>query len=405
MLHSKRANRPLTFEKHLELVLFIYLALCLIPATSQAQRRTTRGAFTVIERKWTSQEILARYTEAAAPVWAEGEMLTFFHREEARAVHVDGSFQVPMQRVENTDLWTVTVEIPNLSRAVIRYRFTTESPGGFWPPAQLEERSFQYWRGPEAPAPPKRVTTLSGRVYEHTLESDTLRESRRITVYLPPEHDADHHYPVIYMADGEGASEYAAILEALTLKSKVPATVLIGIHSGGYRGDKEKVFDPSKDFRSVEYLAGFDQFAPGVDPSRFSAHEHFFLHEVGPWAEEHLGVSTDREQRLLFGFSNGGAFAVSVGIRNPEHFGKILAFAVGWAPALSVPAWDSTTYPRYYLAVGTLDDIMFETTSRWAEILKTRGFEYMFRARVSGHDSIMWQEEFGRAVVWGLARN
>lgn len=400
MLRPKRATR--TSAPYLTLVPFIYFALCTIPAASHAQQSTETDPFSVIERTWKPQEILARFTEVGAPAWAQGEVLTFFHREEAQAVHVDGSFEIPLQRIANTDIWTVSVRIPDLSRAVIRYRFKTDNPRELVP-ARLGEHSYQYWRGPEAPESPKRMTTLSGRVYEHTIESDTLKESRRISAYLPPDHNADQRrYPVIYMADGQNVLEYATILEALILEKKIPATVLIGIHSGAYKGDKEKAFDPSKDLRSIEYLEGFDQFVPGVDASRFGAHEHFFLHEVGEWAEEHLGVSTDRAQRLLFGTSNGGAFAVSVGIRHGEHFGKILVFSVAWKPALAAPEWNSTTYPHYYLAAGSLEEGFFEATSRWAEILKSQGFEHVFRARVSGHDPIFWQEEFARAVVWAL---
>lgn len=404
MTQPGRVHRKFAPEKLQNFALFTFFAFFPIRLPSQAQQPITTKPFTIIERKWAPQEILTRYTKAGAPVWAEGEVLTFFHRGEAQVVHVKGSFEVPMRRIEDTDIWTVAVEIPKLSRAVISYRFTTDNPA-----ALLQEQpgkaTFQYWRGPYAPEPPKHVTTISGQIREHTIESDRLKESRQITVYLPPQYDKDHRYPVIYMADGQDVPDYAIILEALILERKTPETVLIGIHSGSYQGDREKAFDPTKDLRGIEYLVGIDQFLPGVGPYRFSSHEHFFLHEVAHWAEEHLGVSADRKQRILFGVSNGASFAVSMGIRNPKHFGKILAFSVGWEKAVTVPEWDSKAYPHFYLAVGTLDDGFFETTLRWAEILKRQGFEYIFLERVSGHDALMWREEFARAVVWALTRS
>ncbi|MEM8961489.1 MAG: alpha/beta hydrolase-fold protein [Acidobacteriota bacterium] len=327
--------------------------------------------------------------------------MTFLHRAEAATVYVDGSFQVPMQRIGDTDLWTVSVDIPNLAKAVLRYRFTTADPKEIVP-GQLRERSYELWRGSNVPAEPTRVTTLSGRIVEHTIESKALEESRSLSVYLPPNHDAERSYPVIVMADGQSLEEYAPYLEALIVDGTVPATVLLGVHSGGYRGERGKPYDPSKDMRSLEYLTGYDRFIPDVDDSRFQAHEHFFLHEVQAWAQTHLSITKDRTQRVLFGFSNGGALAVSLGSRNPEHFGKILAFSVGWDPVVTTPEWDATAYPVFYLTAGTLEPGFLETTSHWADTLKKKGFTHVFHERVSGHDPVLWQEEFARAVIWAL---
>ena len=49
-------------------------------------------------RSWSAEELLARKAKEGAPVWAEGNELTFVYQGKADEVHVCCGIQQPMQR-------------------------------------------------------------------------------------------------------------------------------------------------------------------------------------------------------------------------------------------------------------------------------------------------------------------
>jgi len=346
-----------------------------------------------LEHSWTADELLARRSMEGSPVWADGDELTFFYLGEADEVHVCCGIQSPMRRVEGTDLWVLTVRIRDLSQAVIGYAFTPYQDGHPVANEDIMDR-MQVWRGPEAPPAPRRVETLRGQIEEYAIDSEALGERRGLTVYLPPGHDPTRRLSVVYAADGESMSWLATVLDPLIADGSVPAVIVVGMHSGPSHSD------PAQDQRGQEYLLGYNH-------ERFEAHERFFVYEVADWAEQNLGAATNREQRAVFGYSNGGAFAVTMGVRHPERYASVLAFSLARGPqGLGTPDWTANMAPRHYLVagtLGTLEEYCRQVTAGWAARLARLGVEHVYRERVCGHDIIMWEEEFPGAVAWAFA--
>jgi enterochelin esterase-like enzyme len=347
----------------------------------------------VIDHSWTVEELLARSELEQSRVWADGEELTFFYQSDADAVHICCGIQLPMQRVGDSDLWALTVRIEDLAEAVISYSFIPD-----WDRDLIEAEEGvsdeQVWRGPEAPPAPERAEALEGRVDRYTIDSVALGGSRDLTVYLPPDYDPIEDYPVVYSADGQSVDDFATVLDPQIVDGSVPAVIVVGVHSAEYEGTTE-VYDPAQDLRAQEYLLG-------NNPERFEAHERFFVYEVSDWAEQTLSASSRREECAVFGFSNGGAFAVTMGIRHPEQHGVVLAFSLGAGPeGLGTPEWTADTAPRQYLVAGTLEPFGF-TTERWVARLNRMGVEHVYRERVCGHDVVMWVEEFPSAIAWAF---
>jgi len=111
----------------------------------------------------------------------------------------------------------------------------------------------------------------------------------------------------------------------------------------------------------------------------------------------------DREQRAVSGFSNGGAFAVAMGVRHPERYANVLVFSLGVEPTgLGVPEWTADMAPRHYLVAGTLEPFL-EPTANWAVKVDQLGVEHVYRERVCGHDITMGEEEFAGAIAWAFA--
>jgi enterochelin esterase-like enzyme len=344
------------------------------------------GTVQVVTHSWSVEELLARKTKESAPVWADADELTFVYQGKADQVQVCCGIQLPMQPVPDSDLWVLTVRVQDLSQAVISYGFIAMRNG-----QPLGNASGDgVWRGAQAPPPVQRVPFLRGQINHYTLQSDALGEQRQLTVYLPPGYTSVDPGAVIYMADGQSVPEFAAILEPLLTNARLPSILLVGVHSSG-----GSFSNPSEDLRAQEYLPGAD-----FNPARFAAHERFFVDEVIAWAERELAAPSGRQQRAIFGFSNGGVFAAAMGIRHPELYGHTLAFSLGIEPGKVTEVTKGAS--EFYLVAGTLEEGFHSTTAGLAQMLELRGVTYIFRERVCGHDHILWQEEFPAAVQWAF---
>jgi enterochelin esterase-like enzyme len=334
---------------------------------------------------WTAEELLARKAEEGASVWAEGDELTFVYQGEADEVWVCCGFELPMQQVQGTDLWVLTVRGRDLPQAVITYRFVGLRNGQ--PVANVTDTAV--WRGAQAPPAVQRASPLRGQIKQYTLDSRALGEQRELTVYLPPDHTYARPTAVIYAADGESVPKFAAVLEPLMTDGRLPSVLLVGVHSATGR-------DPAQDLRAQEYL-------PKQEPARFAAHEQFFVEEVAAWAERELGAPAERQHRAVFGFSNGGVFAAAMGIRHPDRYGHVLAFSLGYLPGKPTPVMEQST--DFYLVAGTLEEGFHTITAAFAQTLQSLGVPHEFRDRVSHHDFAMWEEEFPAAVSWAFRRS
>ena len=141
----------------------------------------------------------------------------------------------------------------------------------------------------------------------------------------------------------------------------------------------------------------FREYIPREDDKRFAQHERFILEEVLPYAGEQFGAPRDREDRIVYGFSNGGVFAAAMGLRNPDIFGYLLPFSAGVNPTDVTKLREVDT--DFYFVAGTLEERFFETTKTLAEQLARAGIESQFTARVAGHDF----HDVGRAISKGAA--
>jgi enterochelin esterase-like enzyme len=335
-----------------------------------------------------AQLLLERRAQEGTSVWADGDTLTFVYEGEAESVEICCGFQESLTRLPDSNVWILSKTIPNMSKAVFSYFFIID---GVFP--QTEQK---VWRGAEAPPEPETLEPSPGRVFERTLTSEILGEDRKIIVYLPPDHEAlkPLGLPVVYLADGGTVWGYASLVEPLIRAGALPQLILVGIESGEYKGDPSAEYDPSLDMRYREYI-------PSEDDDRFALHERFVIDEVLPWAEETFGASSKREERVVYGHSNGGVFAAAMGLRNSDVFAYALPFSVGVDPSKETEMQSVTT--KFYFVSGELEDSFFTTTRDLAARLADEGIVSIFIGRVAGHDFVMWEEEFLKGLTWVFA--
>lgn len=389
-------------------ILFLMVALISMPAMCQdappkSEGRKTDAAqadsekpFKIIDRHWTVDSIDAAWKEHGSRAWAEGDVLNFIRQSSADKVMLMGSIQAPMRLVEGTKSWTLSVEIPQLSNAVIGYGFLEGQSSSL-----VDSDS---WRGADAPAAATESAGLDGKIINHELWIEGLKENRKVRVYLPPGHDPNQEHAVIYMGDGHGVERYARMMEPLIDSGEIPKAMIVGVHSGGYRGERNEPHRMENDFRAIEYLVGAEEMLREdlVHQRHFDQHERFFTETVRQWAEREYGASTKRNERGLFGVSNGAAFCVTMAQRHPDLYGFVLPFSFTWDKAAQKPDWRPDQAPRHFLVAGILEPKVHQITKDYARLLKSAGYPAVFHDRLSGHDALMWREEFVNALVWAL---
>jgi enterochelin esterase-like enzyme len=144
------------------------------------------------------------------------------------------------------------------------------------------------------------------------------------------------------------------------------------------------------------------EYSPGFDRERFSAHEEFFVEDVRRWARARYGVAMQTERTAVFGVSASGELALAIGLRHRDIFGAIFCASpgAGYRPPDALPS----ALPRTYLVAGTLEPFFLENATRWADALRDAGADVMMTERVGTHGDPFWQAEFPLMVAWAFGR-
>jgi enterochelin esterase-like enzyme len=229
-------------------------------------------------------------------------------------------------------------------------------------------------------------STLMPSVRDFQIESASLGETRMVTVFLPPGYRSTAKYPAVFCADGQAVHGFAHRLHDAIKERSVPPVILVGVHS-------------SEQYRAKEYIDGADQ-------CRFVAHECFFTDEVYHWASVEFSLSTIRQSCAVFGFSNGGAFALTIGARHRERYGVVIAFSIAGGPErVAESEYARRPIAKYYLSAGTREKPFCKTVRDLAKVLTRHGVEHVHTEQCAGHDFSFWDSELPKAICWAFSKN
>lgn len=308
----------------------------------------------------------ARMADRSDDVSLEGDILTITHRDTRDVVVLNGSLQNPMTRIAESDIWYLQLKRPDWDRAFFSYIFAEARA------TTLETAPMLEYRGRNAPAL-QRAASLTGRILVRTISSKHLNEDRAVSVYLPPRRQQS--LPVLFMTDGAFLDRFARVVEPLIVAGRIEPIAIVGVHASTRPGTR-----PGIDERSQEYVAM-------VTPQTFVRHLRFFIEEVVPTMTREFQLSSRREDRALFGFSNGAAFASAAVARHPDVFAYALPFS------FNLPRIESAKElgPAYFFAAGELEPHFLATTRNAHERLAESGTRSSLRVYMSGHDLMMWQ--------------
>lgn len=321
---------------------------------------------------WTASDAAAALGNRDTTAIGQGDTLSILARRASGPVTLCCTIDAPLTRIGDSDIWALSVRMRDLDRAIIDLQL---SPPG-------KQLTAYYGNHVAKPALSPR---LLGRLVEETLQSAVMGEPRKLTVYVPPGHDPADRIPVVYMADGSALEGYAPAIEAEIISGRARPVLVVGIWPD--------MADPG--MRAREYLIG--RSVP-----RFRSQRDFVIAEVLPFAERTFGASDKPQERLLMGFSDGAAWALSMGLKRPDLFGQVAALSLAWPPAADGVAADDR--PRLFLAAGSLETDYYRATTQAAHRAQASHVAVRFEEFTSGHVLVAWQTMLADALAWSFPR-
>jgi predicted peptidase len=263
-----------------------------------------------------------------------------------------------------------------------------------------EDAKFYEWllkqkketRGPDKlrPAPKgfdaRRAGVERGKVEAVEYESKTVGGKRPVVVYTPPGYSKGKKYPVLYLLHGIGDVEADwwkkgsadAILDNLFADKKAVPMVVVMPNGRAGKGLSPKTPWP-------------EQFPA------FEAFEGDLLKDLIPFVEKNYSVRTDREGRALAGLSMGGGQSLNIGLRNPDTFAWVGAFAPAPntkppAELIAAPAASAKRLRLLWLSCGDTDFIL-DVSKKFHAALEDKKVPHVWHLGSGGHTWPVWKSD------------
>ncbi len=256
--------------------------------------------------------------------------------------------------------------------------------------------------------------SVAGDLRLHRFESRVFHNHRFLRVWLPPEyeapHNADRHYPVLYLNDGQNlfdtATAFAGVewqvdetADRLIRQQEVPPLIVVGIDNA----HKERI---------REYLP-YRAVNPPVFRPLGKRYPEFLINEVMPFLFARYRIARGPENTGLGGSSLGAMISLFTALDRPGIFGRLLLES----PSLFISNRRLLRYSRafrqwpqkIFLAMGTheagrpdRDQIVVEDVMELQRVLTRAGLG-ADRLRVviaegATHNEAEWAMRFPQAL-------
>jgi enterochelin esterase-like enzyme len=221
-----------------------------------------------------------------------------------------------------------------------------------------------------------RVCQRSGTVLPVEYESKTVGGTRRMLVYLPPDYPNDAPYPVLYLLHGGGDDET----------------------SWHKRGNVNSVLDElyARKLLTPMIVVMPNGFVPATAGANF---EEDLLHDIIPHMDAHYPTRPEPGSRAIAGLSLGGGQALVTGLKRPETFAWIGAFApslLGKDPAELVENLPNGRLKGLlWLSCGDSDNLLGMNESLHLALEK-RQVPHTWHIGAGGHEWYVWQDDLRR---------
>lgn len=345
----------------------------------------------------TPAEIDAFIAENDFPLVEPGKV-TFVYRGVADEVilrrWISGhSTAQPLERLGATDLWALTMTLPDNSR--FEYKFEVihrgirqlvldelngvlaHDPFGANSVCQGYGYERPDWSLPDPDSRPGTLDTIR-------VSSGAFAEPREVQVYVPARFRKTRSYPMLIVHDGVDFLRFAEIqtvLDNLIHRLEIPAMLVALTHSPN---------------RMAEYTAS-------------EQHATFVGKELPAAMEKAFPLQQDPAARGLMGASLGAVASLHAAARFPEFFGRLLLLSGTYAftdlghhkkgPALDPVVNFINSYrekpfrlaERIYMSCGIYESLIYENRTL-LPVLQSQGMKVTFEEARDAHNWENWRD-------------
>ncbi len=310
----------------------------------------------------------------------------------------------PLARVPGSDLWTLTLKVPD--RARFEYKFDVVRRGhGHWindpsnpdlatDPFGANSVCMTHGYVPPEWAEPDAMVQ-GGEVENFVLEETAFGDPRRLSAYLPEGYDETQAYPLVVIHDGWDYIDHAALvptLDNLIARGDLPPLIAALTQS------------PQ---RNVEY----------VDDPR---HTDFVVQDLLPAFETRYNIDPWPRNRVIMGASLGAVASLSVAARAPRVFGgsvlksgsfifdakllearsALFAQINGFIDSLSI---SERHLRRAFVSCGRFEGLVTQNR-RMAAYLRRSGVATRYTEGRDAHHWQNWRDQTRAGLMWCLNR-
>ncbi len=235
----------------------------------------------------------------------------------------------------------------------------------------------------------ERFGIKKSHLFYDTLYSESMKEDRKLTIYLPKGFKEGKSYPVVYMADGQlFTRSYRYSLDSLIESKSIPKIVVVGVHS-----DETLIPGMGLEYRNFEYIKNLHGGKDTLN-KLFAPHFQFFTREVIDYAQTKYSVSEKPEDRVFYGVSNGADFGVTVAQEQPNLMDMYILCSI-IAGSKEPFNWSKVDAPKFYISCGEQEDEVVQNEAiRLAEYLKSKSIPFEQIRFEGGHDRKKWENQF-----------
>jgi len=346
------------------------------------------------------------FVAAAEFPLVDGSDVTFVFRGQADAVNLrcwmSGlNTAQPFQALPGTDLWAVTIELPEGSR--IEYKFEivlsgernlildplndviAHDPFGANSVCQGSGYVRPAWtvHDPEA---------RRGTIEIQTITSRKFRQKREIQIYLPARFRHNRRYPLLIVHDGTDYLRFAdlqIVLDNLMHNLEIPQMIVALTQSSN---------------RLKEYAAD-------------ERHAYYLAEELLPFMTDAYPLIDEAQARGIMGASFGGVSALHTAWRFPHLFGRLLLQSGSFAFSdigrhERGPVFDPVVRfmnefreqpglpaEKMYMSCGIYESLIYENRSLLPKLQK-QGIDVRFEEARDAHNWENWRDRLQNGLSW-----
>lgn len=338
-----------------------------------------RGFCRLIVKDYSLEAALLALGDKRLAATLAGSNLTLYARTSGEAPSICCSLQnIVWQNMPNSVLWISRYRLKDPDEAILSLSLRDQRESGLSPVVI---------RGSKALPEPLRVERLNGKVAEHEIYSEQLRETRKLLVYTPPGYAPQVAYPLLLLADGQSLPAYSSIIERLIADGLISPIVIIGLVSApdGIVGYPEAPLYKAE-LRNSEYVKGL-----AADSARFDGYQRFVVDTVIPWAQRSFSGARSPEDVALMGFSSGGGFALHTALANPDVIGPAIVMSPSFSDLFAGSFSSDGRTCKLFVSAGLYEPDFLASTKFMVKKIRNAGIPVEDYYVAAGHASDQWE--------------